>query len=158
MEKTPSPEKASSEKAQKSQKEILRDFFNRYRIRPDTPKYSYEEQSELGKKSEEARKKFTKEGTPEAEQESKAAAEEFLESKADKKHVSTMWAPLAAAQYFLGSEEAKEISEANRTELLNKIGDLLKKLEEARQKQHISDELVAEALDFMDEMEAVLHN
>ncbi len=157
MEQTPSPDKGPSEKKEKSPKINVLAFFDRYRARPDIPKYSYKEQSELAKKSEEARNRFSEEATPEAREASEAAARRFLESKEDKKHVSTIWAPLAAAQYFLRSEDAKEISETVRTELLQKIDQIMVKLEEARKQEHISDELVSEVLAFMNEAENQLN-
>jgi len=157
MEKNPSSEHSSPEQKKQSPRDSLLKFFNRYRARPDIPKYSYAEQGDLGKKSEEAQQRFLKEKTVEAKRASEIAAKQFLESKEDKKHISTIWAPIAAAQYFLRSEDANYIPEENRADLLQKIDGLMKNLEEARKKENISDELVREVLSFMAEVEKQLN-
>lgn len=148
------PQEKSPESGPKSWKESMFKSFASYRARPDQPKYSYEEQHKLAEKSAAASKKFQSEKTPEARKEAEEAAKVFLESKADKKHVGTMWVPLMAAQNFLRSEEAAAIEESERQKLANDAENLLKELEEAREKEHISDELVQKTLSFMNELES----
>jgi hypothetical protein len=153
METGPKKEK-SPEGEPKSRKEALLTFFASYRARPDQPKFSYEDQHKLAERSAAASEKFDREKTPEAKKEAEAAAKIFLESKEDKKHVGTMWVPLMASQSFLESEDAKELSEAERERLSSEAAKLMDELKEAQQKEHISDELVKKTLDFMDEMES----
>ncbi|MDO8430132.1 MAG: hypothetical protein Q7S73_02085 [bacterium] len=132
-ENTASPEKKAE---QKSSKLVLQKVFEKFRKRSDDPKYPYKEQHKLA-------------GKPETSQ-------EFIESKEDKKHISPIWGVLLTTEMFLKSEEAKHISEIEKRELLNKKNDLLEDLKRARQKENISDELLAKVSGFMDEVESYL--
>lgn len=143
------------EKENSSEKRVL-SFFNSYRARPDKPKYSYEEQNILGKKMEEARKRFEDTKNPEDKKELDELSAEFLEGKKDKKHISTLWTPLLAAQLYLEDEGRKKLSAEAQTAMRGKIDELLAKLDEARAQEHMSDELIAESLDFMNKFENYL--
>ena len=158
MENPPQPEKPeSSFKTSPSTQEGLLRYFRNFRARPDTPKYTYEEQNRIGELMEIKKERFEKEKTPEAEKEFKELIQKFQEGKMDKKHISAIWAPLLAAQLFLQeSEEAKKIPVSVKNHLLEKINALLAGVKEAQQKEDMSDELVAEVLRFMDEMESRL--
>ncbi|MBI3046597.1 MAG: hypothetical protein HYY86_03635 [Candidatus Harrisonbacteria bacterium] len=144
------------EKRPPTVKESILKSFQRFRNRPDKPKYTYEEQLELGERSKEVYKKFLKEKTPETEKAHQELSAKFLESKADKKHISAIQAPLSAIELFLESKNSEYIPETKRGKLFDKVNDLFKKLETARQQENISDELVAEVLNFLDEMEIYL--
>ncbi len=129
------------------------ELFNNYRARPDTPKYTYEEQDMLGGKMEQARKKFETGKDPEAAKELETLSAEFLESKRDKKHISTLWPPLMAAQVYLERAGEPKIPAEIKSALDDELQRLMKRMEEAREQKNMSDELVAESLDFMNKFE-----
>lgn len=155
METAPQPEKVAPKEKVISEpyQKLVRDLFKRFRERPDQPKYSYEEQHLLAEKSSKAEAAYQIEKTEESRLLSEAAKKEFLESKSDKKHISTVWTPLAAAKYYLESEEAGIIPDDRRKELMGKIENIYVDLDIARDKQNIDDELIEKVLNVMGEIE-----
>jgi len=132
---------------------LVTDLFRKFREKPDQPKYSYAEQHVLAAESERTQSAWDKEKTEEAKRLAEEAQRKFLESKEDKKHVSTIWAPLLAAKLYLESDKTKSVSEERKKELIAKVEDLYVDLDVAREKENISDELVQKVLGVMDEIE-----
>lgn len=159
METAPQPEKvAPKEKAiSEPYQKLVRDLFKKFRERPDQPKYSYADQHLLAEKSSAAQAAYLSEKTEENRIAAEAAKDEFLESKSDKKHISTVWTPLAAAKYYLESEEAEIIPKEKMEEMMGKIENIYVDLDMARDKQNIDDELIEKVLKVMEEIETNLN-
>lgn len=159
METAPQPEKvAPKEKAvSEPYQKLVRDLFKKFRERPDQPKYSYADQHLLAEKSSSAEAAYQAEKTEANRLAAEAAKNEFLKSKADKKHISTVWTPLAAAKYYLESEEAETVPKEKRAELMSKIENIYVDLDIARDKQNIDDELIEKVLEVMNEIEINLN-
>lgn len=155
METAPQPEKIAPQekKALGAYRGMVLKFFKNFRERPDQPEYSYADQHLLAEKSSEAEAAYQAEKTETNRIAAEAAKDEFLKSKSDKKHISTVWTPLAAAKYYLEDEEAGSIPKEKREELLGKIDNLYVDLDIAREKENISDELIEKVLNVMDEIE-----
>ena len=130
------PPSSEKKEEQNPRKTFLFRSFERYRNKPDKPKYSYEEQHKLSNSEE--------------------TAPAFKEGKEDKKHISPIAAILAGIKRFLESEEASNISEKTRMQLLVKRDELFKDLWRAGEEKYISDELVTRFLSFMDEVESFI--
>jgi len=109
-----------------NKREITLKHFERFLNLPANPRYSYEEQEKLEKMI----------------LQSKDASKKFKESKKDQKHTSTINGVIGMAELFLKSDEAKDVSEELRSELMTKIETIYTNLEKATQKKNISDELV----------------
>lgn len=155
METAPQPEKVAPKEKVISEpyQKLVRDLFRKFRERPDQPKYSYADQHLLAEKSAETQEAFQKEKTETNRIAAEAAKDEFLNSKSDKKHISTVWTPLAAAKYYLESEESEIIPKEKREELIGKIENIYVDLDIARDKQNIDDELIEKVLRVMGEVE-----
>lgn len=102
-------------------------------------------------------KKSVEEKTKELSRLRQEAEERFLESKSDKKHITSVMVPLQTFKFFLESKEANTISEIEKGELKNKTNELLEELGVARQKQDIPDQLIEKVLSFLDEAEIYLN-
>lgn len=159
METAPQPEKvAPKEKAvSEPYQKLARDLFRKFRERPDQPEYSYADQHLLAEKSSAAEAAYRTEKTEANRMAAEAAKDEFLKSKSDKKHISTVWTPLAAAKYYLESEESENVPKEKREELMSKIENIYVDLDIARDKQNIDDELIEKVLKVMDEIEINLN-
>lgn len=155
METAPQPEKiAPKEKvASDPYQKLVRNLFKRFRERPDQPEYSYADQHLLAEKSSKTEAAYQAEKTEANRIAAEAAKDEFLKSKSDKKHISTVWTPLAAAKYYLEDAESASIPKEKKEELMGKIENIYVDLDIARDKQNIDDELIQRVLKVMDEIE-----
>lgn len=111
---------------EESLKEKTRRIFERFLKLPAKPKYSYEKQIELQKRSGESEEAYVK----------------FKESKGDKKHTAPINAVLGLARVFIDSNEAESISDDERSKLSGNIESAFRGLEKATDKGVITDELV----------------
>lgn len=138
-------------------KKALIGIFDTFRKRPDAPKYTYEEQNKLGEEVKATWERLVKDKTPENEKANAEASEKLRESKADKKHTSAMMAPIVSAKHFLQeAEDADAIPDTERKYLSEKSQELFERLSVAQEMGNISDELVADTMKFMDELEIYL--
>lgn len=154
----PPEENPTSDKKETSfGKKALIGIFNSFRNRPDSPKYTYEEQNKMGEELLAISERLKTDKTPENQSALAVLSEKIKESKADKKHTSAIMAPILSAKHFL--EEAKNnewIPEETRNDLAKKADELFERLGQAQVVGNISDELVADTLKLMDELEIYL--